>query len=61
MPQYIKGLIEGFSCHSNCMDIFTIFVLQIYDNAMIAAGLIDDPRTMLNRMNDLLAKALAKH
>jgi TNF receptor-associated protein 1 len=34
---------------------------QIYDNAMIAAGLIDDPRSMLTRMNDLLTRALDKH
>ncbi|XP_061456145.1 heat shock protein 75 kDa, mitochondrial [Rhineura floridana] len=34
---------------------------QIYDNAMIAAGLNDDPRPMVNRLNELLAKALEKH
>lgn len=34
---------------------------QIYDNAMIAAGLNDDPRPMISRLNDLLAKALEKH
>lgn len=34
---------------------------QIYDNAMIAAGLNDDPRPMIARLNDLLSKALEKH
>merc|ERR1712012_139876 len=34
---------------------------QIYDNAMIAASLMDDPKIILNRMNDLLTKALEKH
>ncbi|XP_041813337.1 heat shock protein 75 kDa, mitochondrial [Chelmon rostratus] len=34
---------------------------QIYDNGMIAAGLNDDPRPMISRLNDLLAKALEKH
>jgi len=34
---------------------------QIYDNAMIAASLMDDPKVILNRMNDLLSKALEKH
>ncbi|CAK6962982.1 heat shock protein 75 kDa%2C mitochondrial [Scomber scombrus] len=34
---------------------------QIYDNAMITAGLNDDPRPMISRLNDLLAKALEKH
>uniref|UniRef100_A0A4W4HFF1 Histidine kinase/HSP90-like ATPase domain-containing protein n=1 Tax=Electrophorus electricus TaxID=8005 RepID=A0A4W4HFF1_ELEEL len=33
----------------------------IYDNAMIAAGLNDDPRPMISRLNDLLTKALEKH
>lgn len=38
----------------------TLF-LQIYDNAMITAGLNDDPRPMISRLNDLLTKALEKH
>lgn len=36
-------------------------LLQIYDNAMITAGLNDDPRPMISRLNDLLTKALEKH
>lgn len=31
---------------------------QIYDNALIAAGLLDDPRSMLPRIQSLLEKAL---
>ncbi|XP_055507499.1 heat shock protein 75 kDa, mitochondrial [Leucoraja erinacea] len=31
---------------------------QIYDNAMIAAGLNDDPRPMIGRLNQLLSRAL---
>jgi len=34
---------------------------QIYDNAMIAAGLMDDARVILGRLNELLTKALEKH
>ncbi|XP_030067603.1 heat shock protein 75 kDa, mitochondrial [Microcaecilia unicolor] len=34
---------------------------QIYENAMIAAGLNDDPRPMVSRLNELLTKALEKH
>ncbi|XP_014675493.1 PREDICTED: heat shock protein 75 kDa, mitochondrial-like [Priapulus caudatus] len=34
---------------------------QIFDNAMIAAGLIEDPRVMINRLNDVLTLALEKH
>ena len=36
-------------------------MFQIYENAMIAAGLVDDPRAMVSRLNDLLVKALEKH
>ncbi|KAJ6656002.1 hypothetical protein lerEdw1_004587 [Lerista edwardsae] len=34
---------------------------QIYDNAMIAAGLNDDPRPFVSRLNELLTRALEKH
>ncbi len=33
---------------------------QILDNARVAAGLLEDPRTMLTRLNQLLEKVLAK-
>ena len=32
---------------------------QLYDNARIAAGLLEDPRTMLKRLNEILEQALA--
>ena len=32
---------------------------QIFDNARVAAGLLDDPRTMLKRLNELLEQVLA--
>jgi len=32
---------------------------QIFDNARVAAGLLDDPRIMLQRLNQLLEKVLA--
>ena len=33
---------------------------QVLDNARVAAGLLEDPRTMLNRLNQLLEKILTK-
>jgi molecular chaperone HtpG len=33
---------------------------QILDNARVAAGLLEDPRAMLNRLNQLLERVLAK-
>jgi molecular chaperone HtpG len=31
---------------------------QVLDNARVAAGLLEDPRAMLNRLNQLLEKVL---
>ncbi|XP_063790869.1 heat shock protein 75 kDa, mitochondrial [Pseudophryne corroboree] len=42
-------------------DLAKLLLEQIYDNAMIAAGLNDDPRPMVGRLNELLTKALDKH
>ena len=33
---------------------------QLLDNARVAAGVLEDPRTMLNRLNQLLEQVLAK-
>uniref|UniRef100_A0A8C4F004 TNF receptor associated protein 1 n=1 Tax=Dicentrarchus labrax TaxID=13489 RepID=A0A8C4F004_DICLA len=41
-------------------DLAGLLLEQIYDNAMITAGLNDDPRPMISRLNDLLSKALEK-
>lgn len=37
------------------------FTYQIHDNAMITAGLNEDPRPMISRLNQLLTQALEKH
>uniref|UniRef100_A0A667IJH3 Heat shock protein 75 kDa, mitochondrial n=1 Tax=Lynx canadensis TaxID=61383 RepID=A0A667IJH3_LYNCA len=42
-------------------DLAQLLVDQIYENAMIAAGLVDDPRSMVGRLNHLLVKALERH
>ena len=34
---------------------------QLFANAMVGAGLVEDPRTILRSMNELLSEALAKH
>ncbi len=33
---------------------------QIFDNALVAAGMLEDPRAMLGRLNSLLEKLLSK-
>ncbi|TUZ41203.1 Heat shock protein 75 kDa, mitochondrial [Bagarius yarrelli] len=42
-------------------DLAQMLLEQIFDNAMITAGLNDDPRPMISRLNDLLTKAMEKH
>lgn len=34
---------------------------QLFANAMVTAGLILDPRSLIVHINDLLVKALDKH
>lgn len=38
----------------------TLVAGQVLDNARVAAGVMEDPRAMLQRMNELLEKVLAK-
>ena len=42
-------------------ELSTLIARQLYDNAALAAGLIDDGRVMLPRLTLLLEKLLAKH
>lgn len=42
-------------------ELAQLLVDQIYENAMIAAGLVDDLRPMVGRLNHLLVKALERH
>lgn len=37
-------------------DLARLITEQIYDNSMISAGFVDDPRSMVNRIYDLLGK-----
>ena len=41
-------------------EVAVLVAEQVFDNALIAAGLIDDPRGMLPRLNELLAATLRK-
>lgn len=56
-------LLEGQSNLSSYLisALFPPPCVQIYDNAMIAAGLNDDPRPVVTRLNELLTRILEKH
>src|ERR1035437_850706 len=41
-------------------DLAASVAAQILDNARVAAGLLEDPRTMLNRLNQLLERMLSR-
>lgn len=42
-------------------ELATLLVQQLFANAMVSAGLAEDPRTLLVGMNDLLTKVLEKY
>jgi len=41
-------------------DLAKMIVEQVYDNALIAADLLDNPRSMLVRLNKILEEASSK-
>lgn len=41
-------------------ELADLLVQQLFVNAMVGAGLAEDPRTLLTNMNALLTKALEK-
>lgn len=41
-------------------ELADLLVQQLFVNAMVGAGLAEDPRTLLTNMNALLIKALEK-
>ncbi|XP_058055092.1 heat shock protein 75 kDa, mitochondrial [Anopheles bellator] len=42
-------------------ELAELLAKQLFSNAMVGAGLVDDPRMLLTSMNDLLEKVLDKH
>jgi TNF receptor-associated protein 1 len=41
-------------------DLAALAARQLLDNALLSAGLLEDPRDMVQRLNDLLGRALSK-
>lgn len=37
-----------------------LFLKKVYDNALCAAGVLDDPRSMITRLNSLLEISVNK-
>ena len=51
------GLIKSLAAKKDAdADTAKLVAEQLYDNALIAAGLLEDPRAMVSRMNQLLEK-----
>lgn len=42
-------------------ELAELLAKQLFSNAMVGAGLVEDPRMLLTSMNDLLEKVLDKH
>ncbi len=45
---------------ANNADLAKLIALQAFDNSMVAAGLLDDPKDMVTRMYEILSQAAAK-
>merc|ERR1719237_22310 len=55
-------IIRGLSAARDAQpQIAKRIAVQVYTNALIAAGLMDDPRMMLSNLNDILASTLEPH
>ncbi|KAJ9599042.1 hypothetical protein L9F63_010499, partial [Diploptera punctata] len=54
----IKKLSNLTTSNSKLAELIT---KQLFSNAMLSAGLLEDPRTLLTSMNELLTLALEKH
>lgn len=50
-----------FDLKTSNPELATLLAKQLFANAMVGAGLSDDPRMLLTTMNELLGKALEKH
>lgn len=53
----VKGLAAA---RTEKPDLAALAARQLLDNALLSAGLLDDPRDMVQRLNDLVGRALAK-
>ena len=54
----IISLSAAFAIGGGKEDVAALVAAQLYDNALIAAGLVDDPRSMLSRLNNILVQAI---
>jgi HSP90 family molecular chaperone len=48
---------NAFSIRWEKPEVATLVLQQVYDNALIAADLLDNPRTMIERLNKILEQA----
>jgi len=55
-----ENLVIQFLVCNSCQSCFLFSIPQLFANAMITAGLEEDPRTIITNLNQLLTKALEK-
>lgn len=54
------AIVKLSHLHETETELSSLALEQLYENAMVSAGLIEDARPMVNRLNDLLTKVLEK-
>ena len=53
-------IVELFESKDNPNGAAPLVAEQLFDNALMAAGLLEDPRSMLPRLNELLLKSMKR-
>ncbi len=53
-------MVNLFEVRKSNEALATLVAEQLMDNALVAAGLMDDARSMLPRLNEILAATLKK-
>jgi HSP90 family molecular chaperone len=50
-------LVNAFKIRNSKAELSKLILQQVYDNALIAADILDNPRTMITRINSILESA----
>lgn len=54
----IVSIFKAKGAEGDAVTVAKLVTDQLFDNALIAAGLVDDPRSMLPRLNEILKNTL---
>ena len=53
-------IANAYKIRTSRPELSKLILQQVYDNALISADILDNPRTMLGRINEILSRAAAE-